>query len=190
MQKIIKLIPNGITGGRIIMSILFVSNILEQFKYGHQKTLSLIVMFLCICISDFIDGYIARKFNCTSAEGARFDILADLFFLVSSYITLVALRILPLWFLIFICLKFVEFLCTSNFIKRHDRLSIHPFIFDRLGRIVAVMFFIVPGAACIFNVFTYGNSENGVNLLLYIILLFGLLSSYFRIRNCFKLLSD
>ncbi|MFC0904458.1 CDP-alcohol phosphatidyltransferase family protein [Clostridium sp. MT-14] len=189
MKKIVRFIPNGITVLRIIMSILFVSNILEQFKHGQQKIFSLIALFFCICVSDFIDGYIARKFNCTSTAGAKLDIFADLFFIISSYVILVILRILPLWFLIFMCLKFVEFLCTSNFIKRYDKLSMHPFIFDRLGRIAAVMIFIVPGIACIFNIFTYDNSAYMVNFLLYIMLILGLLSSYLRIRKCFKLLS-
>lgn len=112
--------------------------------------------------------------------GAKLDIFADLFFIVSSYVTLVILRIMPLWFLVFVCLKFIEFLYTSNFIKKCDEVSAHPFIFDKLGRIVSAMFFIVPGIIC------YSRFSCTVNFLLYIILILGVLSSYLRIKECFE----
>ncbi|NLU08253.1 MAG: CDP-alcohol phosphatidyltransferase family protein [Clostridiales bacterium] len=180
MQRILKFIPNIITASRIIMSALFVSNVLKQFRYGQEKILSIAIIFFLICLSDLIDGYIARKSNCTSRMGAKLDIFADLFFIVSSYVTLVILRIMPLWFLVFVCLKFIEFLYTSNFIKKCDEVSAHPFIFDKLGRIVSAMFFIVPGIIC------YSRFSCTVNFLLYIILILGVLSSYLRIKECFE----
>lgn len=184
MRKIIKFIPNGITASRIIMSILFVLSILYNFKYRQQRIFELMFIFLCICISDIIDGYTARKINSTSAAGAKFDVFADLIFISSSYITLIILDILPMWFLIFIGLKFIEFLFTSNFMRKRDCLSINPFVFDRWGKITAVMFFIIPGAACIFNILSYCNLSYLMNFILYGTLISGLFSSYLRIRRC------
>lgn len=85
-----------------------------------------------------------------------------------SNITLTSLRILPPWFLGFIFLKFIEFIMTSNFTIRHKYLlNENVFIFDKVGRIVSAMFFVVPGAACIFQVLTTDIAENLINFILY-----------------------
>lgn len=178
MKKIVLLIPNSLTISRIIMSILFAVNI--------SKKLSIVVFFL-ICISDFLDGKIARMTGTTSILGAKLDIIADLFFIITSYVTLVRLKFLPLWFLVFICAKFMEFLLTSNFVRKYCSQSKHPFVFDKIGRIVSVMFFVVPGIACIFNIMMFDGKLYIIRLLLYTILAAGTYSSYLRIKNCFTL---
>ncbi|WP_446899807.1 CDP-alcohol phosphatidyltransferase family protein [Clostridium sp. LBM24168] len=172
------------------MSILFVLNILDNFKYTQHKFFEMLIIFLCICISDFVDGYIARKINCTSKLGAKLDIFADLIFIFSSYLTLIILNMLPLWFFVFICFKFVEFLFTSVFIKKYYSISINPFVFDKWGKVTAALFFVVPGAACIFNFLLYAELNYLMNFLLYATLALGLLSSYLRIRYYLKLRSS
>lgn len=184
MRNMIKFIPNSITMARIIMSILFVLNIWGQFVYKEEKFMNLIVTFLAICASDLLDGKIARKAGCTSIMGAKLDVFADVFFIVLSYVTLIILEVLPLWFLAFICIKFTEFLITSSFINNHNNSSKNPFIFDKIGRIVSAMFFIIPGMACIFKVLMPYNTMCLFNFFLYIILIAGLYSSYLRIKSC------
>ena len=117
MKNIIKYIPNLITITRIIMSFLFIYTILEQFKYGQDMTVNLIILFLAICCSDLLDGKIARKTNSVSTIGAKLDVFADLLYIIISYVTLINIKILPLWFLGFICFKFTEFVMTSKFMK-------------------------------------------------------------------------
>lgn len=188
MKKLVKLIPNSISISRIGLTIIFVVNVTGQFVSGKNNFMNLIVVFLAICLTDLIDGRIARKIHCTSAAGAKLDVLADLFFLVVSNITLISLRILPLWFLVFIFLKFIEFIITSNFTVRHRYvLSKKVFVFDRIGRLVSAMFFVVPGAACIFRVLTPDIAENLIDFILYSILAGGVLSSYLRVKSCLEL---
>lgn len=189
MKKIIKLIPNIITIARIVMSILFVLNVIGKFVYGKRNTMELIMIFMIVCFSDLLDGRIARKTNSTSMIGAKLDVFADLFFIVLSNITLIVLRILPPWFLGFIFVKFIEFVSTSNFINRHDNLSKNTFVFDKIGRIVSAMFFIVPGITCIFQIILPYKAGDIVNTLLYILLAGGIYSSYSRISSCFRRVS-
>ena len=188
MKSLVKFIPNSITISRIGLSVIFVINVTGQFVQGKNNFLNLIVLFSAICLTDFMDGKIARKIRSTTTMGAKLDVLADLFFVVASNITLISLGILPLWFLGFIFFKFIEFILTSNFTIRHKYLfNKNLFIFDKAGRIVSAMFFVVPGAACIFQFLAASMAENLINFLLYSILAGGILSSYLRVKSCLKL---
>jgi len=184
MKSIIKFIPNLITSTRIIMSFLFVYAIIEQFTYHTDKNIMLIILFFAICISDLLDGRIARKTNSVSVIGAKLDVFADLLYIILSYVTLVNLKILPLWFLVFICFKFSEFVATSKFMKNYNKTSGNPFVFDKIGRAVAAIFFIIPGIACVYKCFGTNNFEIIFNCLLYVIFMAGIYSSYLRIKSC------
>jgi len=189
MKIIIKTIPNLISITRIIMSFLFVQAILEQFKYGQDMNIKLIVLFLVICFSDLIDGRIARKTNSVSIIGAKLDVFADLLYIIISYVALVNIKILPLWFLVFICFKFTEFIITSKIMKHYNKSSQNPFVFDKIGRVVSATFLIIPGIVCIYKCFEPYNIALIINCLLYIIFLAGLYSSYLRIKSCFMVIN-
>ena len=187
MKIAIKYIPNIITISRIIMSFIFIYTIVEQFIYGQDLTINLIILFLAICFSDLLDGKIARKTNSVSIIGAKLDVFADLLYIILSYVTLVNLKIIPLWFLGFICFKFAEFVITSNFIKRNNKSLDNPFVFDKIGRIVAATFLIIPGIVCIYKCVELNDIELILNCFLCIIFIAGLYSSYLRIKSCFML---
>jgi phosphatidylglycerophosphate synthase len=169
------------------MSFIFIYFIVEQFIYGQGTFINLIALFVAICFSDLLDGKIARKTGFVSTIGAKLDVFADLLYIILSYITLIILKILPLWFLGFVCLKFAEFVITSKFIKRHNKSSKNPFVFDKIGRIVSATFFIIPGIACIFKFFIPYNAGYLISCLLYTTFAAGIYSSYLRIKSCFML---
>lgn len=179
-----KNIPNLITFARIIMSFLFVYAIVEQFIYGQERTEILIILFLGICGSDLLDGKIARKTNSVSRIGARLDVFADLLYIILSYIALINIKILPLWFLGFICFKFSEFIITSKFMKNNKSLD-KPFVFDKVGRIVSATFLVIPGIVCVYKCLKFYNIELMFKCFLYVIFVSGLYSSYLRIKSCF-----
>jgi CDP-diacylglycerol--glycerol-3-phosphate 3-phosphatidyltransferase len=184
MKSIVKFVPNSITITRIIMSFLFVYTIVEQFIYGQERSMNLFILFLSICASDLLDGRIARKTNSVSVIGAKLDVSADLLYIILSYVMLVIIKILPLWFLGFICFKFSEFVITSKFMNNNNKSSDNPFVFDKVGRAVAAIFFIIPGIACIYKCFGLNNFELVLNCFLYVIFFAGVYSSYLRIKSC------
>lgn len=185
MKGIFKLIPNLITITRIIMTFAFIYAIEEQYVYGIDMTINLIILFFAICLSDFIDGKIARKINSVSIIGAKLDVFADLLYIISSYVILVSIKILPLWFLIFVCFKFTEFIITSNYIKRNNSIEDKPFVFDKVGRIVSAIFLIIPGIVCVYKCFEVNTINLLFNCFILIIFIAGLYSSYLRIKSCF-----
>ena len=184
MKNIIKSIPNLITMTRIIMSFLFVYTIVEQFKYGQDMIVNLIIIFLAICCSDLLDGKIARKINSVSIIGAKLDVSADLLYIILSYVTLINLKIVPLWFLGFIFFKFTEFVMTSKFIKSNNKSIENAFVFDKIGRIVSATFFIIPGIVCIYKCFEPYNVALIINCFIYTTFVAALYSSYLRIKSC------
>lgn len=185
----IKFIPNSITTMRIIMSFIFSHLIIEQFVYGQSIFINLILIFFAICFSDLLDGRIARKIGFVSATGAKLDVLADFLYILLSYITLIFAKILPLWFLGFVCFKFIEFIMTSRFIKPHNKSLNNPFVFDKIGRIVSATFFIIPGVACMLKCLIPYNAGYFINSIIYITSAAGLCSSFLRIRSCFTLIA-
>lgn len=59
-------------------------------------------LFVGASISDGVDGFIAKRFDRASLLGAYLDPIADKMLLVSIYITLGQMEILPLWLVILV----------------------------------------------------------------------------------------
>lgn len=185
MKCILKFIPNLITITRVIMTFAFVHAIEQQYVYGMDMTIKITILFLAICFSDFVDGKTARKINSVSIIGAKLDVFADLLYILSSYVMLVNIKILPFWFLVFVCFKFTEFIITSNYIKRNISTTDKPFVFDKVGRIVSAIFLIIPGIVCIYKCFEVNTIYFLFNCSIFVIFIAGIYSSYVRIKSCF-----
>lgn len=90
----IKRIPNILTGGRIALVPLIV--LLFSLTPGTINTetannLALAVFFIA-GVTDWLDGYIARRFNATSDFGATFDPIADKLLVTVMLVLFVKLR--------------------------------------------------------------------------------------------------
>lgn len=169
---------------RIVLSCFLSFYLLDHF---HNLVIPTIV-FLLILLTDFLDGKVARFYGTSSLFGAVFDILADLFFIVTSYLVLCSFKILPFWFFLLILFKFLEFALTSFFLKNQSkRKSI--FVFDVLGRLAAALFYVLPLLAYV----SFHSSQwlylFIINILVYIITLLVLLSSLTRLASCWELKS-
>jgi cardiolipin synthase (CMP-forming) len=64
-------------------------------QYGAAFTL-----FLFAGISDLVDGYIARRFNQRTKLGAMLDPIADKLLMVSTFLGLATIAIVPWWFVV------------------------------------------------------------------------------------------
>ena len=89
-------LPNLITIARILIVPLAV-----WFIIGHQYGLALLA-FLAAGISDAVDGFIARRYNLQSELGSYLDPIADKALLVSIYVSLAILQVLPNWLAIIV----------------------------------------------------------------------------------------
>lgn len=84
-------IPNLITVFRLVL-VPFVVLMILQGRWGAAFT-----AFVIAGVSDGLDGWIARRFDMRSEFGAVIDPLADKALLVSIYVTLAIVGVLPDW---------------------------------------------------------------------------------------------
>lgn len=64
-----------------------------------------LVVFLAACITDLLDGHIARKYNLKTNEGALLDPLADKLMAIFTIIAFTVTGVVPLFILIIILVK-------------------------------------------------------------------------------------
>lgn len=104
----LKRIPNRLTIFRMIIIIIFIPIVLMD-----KMITSYIALFLFIIagITDWLDGYIARKYNIISYWGKIMDPLADKIMVMSALICFVQLNIVPAWMVIIIIAR--EFLISG-----------------------------------------------------------------------------
>ena len=108
-------IINGLTLSRIFLGL----PIIISLRSGRNDVF--IFLILIAGITDFLDGYFARKYDHKSAFGAKLDPLADKILLIGPMIWLVHENLIPLWTIWLIISR--ELLITS---WRSDKTSGGP----------------------------------------------------------------
>lgn len=91
MASVISQVPNILTLSRIVAAPLLIM-VLRDGNFGLA-----LVLFIAAGLTDGLDGWIAKRFNCTSELGARLDPLADKIIIVSAYCMLTILGVIPFW---------------------------------------------------------------------------------------------
>ena len=108
-------IINGLTISRIILGL----PIIISLENGNNYVF--IFLILIASLTDFLDGYFARKYDHKSVFGAKLDPLADKILLIGPMIWLIHENLVPLWAIWLIISR--ELLITS---WRSDKTSGGP----------------------------------------------------------------
>ncbi|MGM0507658.1 MAG: CDP-diacylglycerol--glycerol-3-phosphate 3-phosphatidyltransferase [Fusobacteriota bacterium] len=98
-------LPNKLTLTRFFLIIPF------AISLKLELTLIAFIIFVIASLTDFIDGYIARRDNLITDFGKLMDPLADKVLVISALIIFVELQYIPSWILIIIITR--EFLVTG-----------------------------------------------------------------------------
>src|SRR4249920_1975575 len=87
-------LPNLLTWLRIILIPLFVGIFYFEKSWvsGPNQNLVATIIFTAAAVTDWLDGWLARKLNQTSAFGAFLDPVADKLMVAAALITLVQLE--------------------------------------------------------------------------------------------------
>jgi len=182
-MKILKYIPNILTLVRMILTLIYLHLLYALNSSNRMCFTTALIVFILICITDFVDGKIARALKASSPFGALLDVTADFVFIISSLVMLSVKGMIPMWFIAVVLGKFVEFLGTSYFIKKHQVNCSSLFIFDYFGRIAAVNFFLIPGLSLLLYI---GLGAICLNIFIYLTLILVAISSTARIMKCYK----
>lgn len=107
-------LPNKLTLIRIILTPILI--LLMLFKYGFNHSILItillhilvVLLFATIALTDFFDGYIARRDNLVTNFGKLFDPIADKVFVFSVSIVLAKYNVFSIWLvLILLAREFV-----------------------------------------------------------------------------------
>lgn len=105
-------VPNAISAIRLVLIPVFAILVIT-----HHDLAALIVVALS-SISDWADGFIARKFNQVSELGKSLDPIADRCFIIVALLTLVVRGEVPLWLLGLVLLRDVVMLILVSAVAK------------------------------------------------------------------------
>lgn len=92
-------LPNKLTISRFVLTIAFLVVMFSQVRF-HQ-TIAL-VLFIAGGVSDFLDGYLARRHKLITNFGILMDPLADKVMVCSAFIAFVGLNWIPAWMVVIV----------------------------------------------------------------------------------------
>lgn len=92
-------LPNTLTLSRIFLTPLLVVVLLTRID---GKEIYGVVIFVIAALTDYLDGYIARKRNQVTDVGKLLDPIADKLLITSAFISLVELNLAPAWMVVII----------------------------------------------------------------------------------------
>lgn len=120
-------IPNAITVSRLFLTAGFILFVMFESTWGHLVAL---ILFIIAAISDFVDGWLARKMNLITPLGKLLDPLADKILVCSAFVFLTAEGLCPVWVTALIIGR--EFLVTG--LRQIAIEAGHVLAADRLGK--------------------------------------------------------
>ena len=127
-------IPNLITVGRILL-VPPIAWVLIQ-----QHFLLALTLFFVAGVSDAADGFLAKYYGWTSRLGALLDPLADKFLLVTSYLALTWIGLLPLWLLVLVVVRDVVIVSGAVAYNFHiERLEAEPTLISKLNTLLQIL---------------------------------------------------
>ena len=103
-------LPNKLTVLRMVLVPFFVATLLMSQTNEPLKWVAL-VLFVVASLTDFADGYIARKYNLITNFGKFMDPLADKILTISGMIVLIELGRIPSWIVVIIVAR--EFIISG-----------------------------------------------------------------------------
>lgn len=101
-------LPNKLTVSRIILTFLMMGFL---FGHGFAAKLTAFFIFLLACVTDFLDGRIARKRHEISDFGKIMDPIADKVLILGALLAFVEMGLIPAWMVIVIIIR--EFSITG-----------------------------------------------------------------------------
>ncbi len=95
-------LPNMVSLSRILISPFFLILLISEDKFKIKIS---VLLFVIGAITDFLDGWLARKYHLVSPWGKFFDPLADKVLTTSAFVAFVIMDIIPAWMVSVIILR-------------------------------------------------------------------------------------
>ena len=141
-----KIVPNVISIFRICLVPVFVA---VYFSVGYGAKLYPVLIYAIASFSDFLDGYLARKFKVSSKLGMILDPLGDKLMTISVMACITIDGIIPVWAVLIAGIKEILMAIGGFVMHRVAHADIQPS--NMLGKTSTVVFFLVCVALMLFR---------------------------------------
>ena len=101
-------LPTRLTLARILLTFAVMA---LSFMPGWMAKAAALLLFVLASLTDWLDGYLARRWNQCSPLGALLDPIADKVLILGTLLAFVQLRLVPAWMVLIVVLR--EFLITG-----------------------------------------------------------------------------
>jgi len=127
-------IPNIITLARIVAVPVTIWLMLEQMPFAAFW------LFAAAGISDALDGFIAKTFNCETEVGAYLDPIADKMLLVGVFVTLGYMGHVPLWLVMLIVFRDLVIVGGALLFETVTRsLEMAPLLISKINTVAQIL---------------------------------------------------
>jgi len=123
-------IVSGVMAIRVAAAPLFL------YTFLNGLTTWTLGIFLFACLTDALDGYLARRLGVSQFLGPYFDATADFLLVLAAFSAFVIKGVYPFWTLLLISLMFLQFILTSG-LRRP--------VYDPVGKYYGVFLFAAIG---------------------------------------------
>lgn len=162
-------IPWAITSLRVVALPFLIHS------FNFEIKIAAYALFLFAVCTDFLDGYLAKKFEVTSKLGSYFDVTVDFLFVSGMLLAFIFKGLYPPWILLLIVFAFVQFMLTSLYSKRA--------IYDPVGKYYGSLMYGGIGLTLLFpEQLVYSAVTIGI-VVSTIASLFGRLAYFLLVRN-------
>ena len=141
-----KSIPNIISIFRILLVPLFV---VLYFTDASGTKAFAVLIYVVAALSDFLDGFLARKYKATSKLGKFLDPLGDKLMLISILICITVDGIIPVWAVLAAGVKELLMAIGGYIVYRRMGSELPPS--NVLGKASTVVFFVISVALMLFR---------------------------------------
>lgn len=131
-------IPNLLTLARIAL-VPWLIVLLQE-----QQFLASLIVFVVAGITDGLDGYIAKHYNAQTKLGAILDPLADKALLVSSFVMLSMMQLIPFWLVVAVVFRDVVIVCGYLiFVLFFGAVEAQPLKISKLNTFLQILFIVM-----------------------------------------------
>lgn len=123
----LKNIPNLLSALRLLLVPVFV------YLFMSDKTAAAVAVFIFSGFTDVLDGYIARKYNCSTNLGKILDPLADKLTQFCAFICLYITELVPLWMPVVYFVKEIATAIGAFFVFKKGNVVVKSHVFGKLA---------------------------------------------------------
>ncbi|MEE2688714.1 MAG: CDP-alcohol phosphatidyltransferase family protein [Pseudomonadota bacterium] len=127
-------LPNLLTGLRLFAVPIVVFLLLDD------KLTAAFWVIVAAGLSDGLDGYLAKRMNAVTKLGTYLDPVADKILLIAVFVCLVALKLLPVWFVCLVIMRDILIIGGVIFSKLINfELIVEPMFISKLNTLLQIL---------------------------------------------------